>query len=405
MKSKKIKKFKVGHKWGHVSIFVLLIVCCLSLYTQEKSPVIKVGDAAPPFSMEKLLQAPDNFDGKLESLRGKVVVLEFWATWCGPCREATPHLNELVEKYRQKSVQFISITDEEEWQVKKYLKYVTAISGWIGLDTDGSMNKAYGISYIPRTILIDQEGKIAAITYPLSVDSQSLDKLLARETLQPPQKKVLPETSKEVEPKEEIEQALVELVIRPSKPSISMSLSQNRFRARGMTLHKVVSIAYDISFTRAKGVTPLANNTYEVSVQIPHDDRNALLSLLQKSLKTAFGLKVHKETREMDVLILTAPKDKKLLLRPAAKEMHIRADTYLINSQGTTLPFFCNALENELQKIVMDETHLKGLYEFDLYWNPDNPNSVISAVQEQLGLVLKTERRTIEVLVFETEEK
>lgn len=401
----KISKFETGQIWGHVSILVLLIICCLSLYTQEKSPVIKVGDAAPPFSMEELLKAPENFDGKLESLRGKIVVLEFWATWCGPCREAIPHLNELVEKYKQKPVQFISITDEEEWRVKKYLKYVTAISGWIGLDTDGSMNKAYGISYIPRTILIDQEGKIAAITYPFSLDSQMLDKLLAKETLQRLKKKVLSETRKEAETKEKAEQALLESVIRPSKPSMSMSLSPKRFKARGMTLHKIVSIAYNIPFTRVECITPLADNTYEVSVQIPDDDRNALLSLLQKSLETAFGLKVHKETREIDVLVLTTPKNEKLLLRPADKEMPIRSDAYLVSSQGTTLPFFCKVLENAIQKIVVDETHLKGLYEFDLYWNPDNPDSVISAVQEQLGLVLKTDKRAIEVLVVETEMK
>ena len=405
MKLKKIKKFKIRHIWSHVSIVILLIFCCLNLYAQEKSPALKLGDAAPPFSLEKLLQAPENFDGKLESLRGKVVVLEFWATWCGPCREAIPHLNELVEKYRQKPVQFISITDEEEWQVKKYLKYVTSISGWIGLDTDGSMNKTYGISYIPRTILIDMEGKVAAVTYPFSLNSQTLDKLLAGETLPQPQKKVLPEPSKETQPKEEIEQALLESVIRPSKPSISMSLSSKSFKARGMTLHKIVSIAYNIPFTRVKSISPLANNTYEVSIQIPYDERNALLSLLQKSLETAFGLKVHEETREMEVLVLTAPKNKKLLLHPADKEMPIRSDTYVINSQGTTLPFFCKVLEDAVQKIVMDETNLKGLYEFDFFWNPDDPDSVISAVQEQLGLLLKTERRAIKVLVFETEAK
>lgn len=405
MKLERTKKFNIGNIWGHVFIFVLLISCCLSLYTQEKSPVLKAGDAAPPFSMEELLQAPDNFDGKLESLRGKVIVLEFWATWCGPCREAIPHLNQLVEKYRQKPVQFISITDEEEWRVEKFLKYVTAISGWIGLDTDGSMNKAYGISYIPRTILIDLDGKVAAVTHPFSLDSQMLDKLLARDTLPQPQKKVLPEASREKVPKEKTEQALLESIIRPSKPSISMYFSPKSFKARGMTLHKIVSIAYSIPFTRVQGVTPLADSTYEVSVQIPYDDRNALRSLLQKSLETAFGLKVHKETREMEVLVLTAPKDKKLLLRPADKEMPIRSDTYVINSQGTTLPFFCRVLENATQKIVVDETHLKGIYEFDFFWNPDNPASVISAAQEQLGLVLKTERRAIEVLVFETESK
>src|SRR5882724_1084408 len=74
-------------------------------------PELKAGTAAPDLGLTAVLQSPDGTNADWASLKGKVVVLEFWATWCAPCIAVQPHLNELTDEFKDKSVQFISITN------------------------------------------------------------------------------------------------------------------------------------------------------------------------------------------------------------------------------------------------------------------------------------------------------
>lgn len=105
------------------------------------------------------------------------------------------------------------------------------------------------------------------------------------------------------------------------------------------------------------------------------------------------------------MFILNISKDKKTLLRSSEhkNEMPILSDEGQISSQGTSILNFCAVLERALEKVVLDETNIKGFYNLALYWDQNNPESVISAVQDQLGLELKTKIKSIEVMVFETD--
>jgi thiol-disulfide isomerase/thioredoxin len=70
---------------------------------------LKPGDQAPPLKFEFMLQGPPPGDANLKALHGKVVILDFWGTWCAPCIGLLPHLNELVAHYRKEPVQFIAV--------------------------------------------------------------------------------------------------------------------------------------------------------------------------------------------------------------------------------------------------------------------------------------------------------
>jgi thiol-disulfide isomerase/thioredoxin len=143
-----------------------------------KSGNLKVGMPAPALSLTKVLQAPAGTKASWDALRGKAVVLEFWATWCVPCVAAFPHINGLAEKYKDKPIQFIAITTETEPIVTKFLKK-KHLSTWVGLDTEKTVNAAYGINAIPVTVLVDAQGKLAGFTYPTEVTEKVLDDLIA----------------------------------------------------------------------------------------------------------------------------------------------------------------------------------------------------------------------------------
>jgi len=121
--------------------------------------------SAPEFSLEDL----DSRSVSLSCLKGKIVVLDFWATWCGPCRESFPGMKILVEKYTgDPDVRFLFIDTFETVQDKK--KTVSDFLGKHGypfhvlLDQDDSVAHAYKIKGIPTKFIIDGNGRIRYIS-------------------------------------------------------------------------------------------------------------------------------------------------------------------------------------------------------------------------------------------------
>lgn len=119
---------------------------------------LKQGDQSPSFSYKDI-------NGKtvtLESLKGKMVYIDVWATWCPPCRAELPALKKLEEKYG-KQMHFVSIScdqDKSKWETMVKEKELKGIQLHIG--SDRSFMQAYAISGIPRFILLDEAGKIIA---------------------------------------------------------------------------------------------------------------------------------------------------------------------------------------------------------------------------------------------------
>jgi thiol-disulfide isomerase/thioredoxin len=102
---------------------------------------------------------------KLSALKGKVVVIEFWATWCGPCRASIPHLKELNAKYASKGLTLVSLTDERAEVAEPFVKQ-NGMDYPIG--TDSSTGEAYGVTGIPHAVVVGKDGKVAWEGHPMS---------------------------------------------------------------------------------------------------------------------------------------------------------------------------------------------------------------------------------------------
>ena len=139
----------------------------------EASSVVVVGDCAPTFGATELLHGPSDASIRWEDLRGRVVVLEFWATWCGPCVAAIPHLNDLVEELKGEPITFVSVTTESPSVVSRFLDS-TPVNTWVARDADGSLMQRYGVGSIPRTVVVGPDRRIERITLPESLSAESL---------------------------------------------------------------------------------------------------------------------------------------------------------------------------------------------------------------------------------------
>jgi thiol-disulfide isomerase/thioredoxin len=104
------------------------------------------------------------------------VVIEFWAAWCAPCVAQIPRWTRLVEKFKDRPIQFIAVTNDEE-DLGAFLKR-WPVSGWIALDPEGETLKAYGVEAIPRTVLVDSKGIVRGVTSLANLADSDIEGLL-----------------------------------------------------------------------------------------------------------------------------------------------------------------------------------------------------------------------------------
>ena len=152
-------------------IIVSLMIVTLALLVgcnRDKSGGKKGGAAAPAAAAVEGAVAPDfsvkDLEGKevrLSSLKGKVVMVNFWATWCPPCKEEIPSMMKLNKSMEGKPFQMLAISIDEggKTAVDKYFKSSGNLLPAY-LDTDGAISQGYGITGVPETFILDRNGVI-----------------------------------------------------------------------------------------------------------------------------------------------------------------------------------------------------------------------------------------------------
>ena len=137
--------------------------------TQAQTVVPKQGEQLPTLTL--------NYLGKQPELTGKPLLVEFWATWCPPCRKSIPHLNEIYSKYKAQGLQIVGITDEDEATVKKFQKQIPMDYN-VAINTPGSIYEQFGIQAIPTAFLVDKSGKIVWTGHPMELSETEIQSVL-----------------------------------------------------------------------------------------------------------------------------------------------------------------------------------------------------------------------------------
>jgi uncharacterized protein (TIGR03435 family) len=368
----------------------------------------KVGEPPPLLQAAELIQAPPGAKMDADSLRGKVVILEFWATWCGPCVAAIPHLNELAEKFKDRPVEFIAITAEDEATVEKFLAK-RPIKAWVALDTNNAMSHAYAVTAIPHTVVLDKNGKIAAITYPTELTEKHINDLLAGKKIS------LATEGGATVPAEKGAPPLFQVLIQPSAytNTLGFSSGSGRMTAIGYTVEGIMPMIYDTSYDRVITNAPMPSGHFNFTVIQPRDSDTDPDTLMQEAVKLAFGLTAKRQTNQMNAFVLKVQKTNAPgLIASPTKSMSWHSGLGSMGGVGVSIQSIASFLESALKTPVVDETGLTNSYGYDVSleweqesWNKPNPDALKKAVREQLGLELVPDRRPIEMLVIEQMKK
>ncbi|HRZ13691.1 MAG TPA: TlpA disulfide reductase family protein [Kiritimatiellia bacterium] len=156
-----------------------ILACTLmALLAVSAANALETGEKAPPLKVDLWLNGdavnPAEPDGET------LYVIEFWATWCPPCRKSIPHLNELQAKWKDQKVVIVGISDEPEETVRPFAEKMK-MSYHVAIDTNRATVDVYmkDVSGIPHAFVVNRDGVVVWSGHPMSGLEETVDQLLA----------------------------------------------------------------------------------------------------------------------------------------------------------------------------------------------------------------------------------
>ncbi len=128
------------------------------LLATTPAQALEVGDAAPAF---KLATATTPLE--LSSLKGKVVYVDFWASWCGPCKQSFPWMNDIQAKFAARGLEIVAINVDAKLADAQRFLATTPAKFTVAFDSAGDTPKQFAIKGMPTSYLIDRNGKITRV--------------------------------------------------------------------------------------------------------------------------------------------------------------------------------------------------------------------------------------------------
>lgn len=368
------------------------------------SALPKLETPAPPLQFTQLLQAPPGARADWDALRGKVVVLEFWSTHCGPCVAEIPHLNKLVASLDPAKFQFIAVNDKEDLKVVQEFLAKKKMSGWVGVDPEGRVDAWYGVTALPTTIIVDAQGKIAGSTYPEFLEASDLQAVA---------------DGKSVKFKEDVGSKVAALAAaEPAgavKSLFEISLSKSTAKSgeeswmtgysTGMKIHGwdaelLLTYAYHLAKDRLVLTSPLPDGFYDLRGEFAGADDALTTPMLQTAIASGLHLRVEAKTMTRKAYVLKSTESGKKLLIPTTStggsmSGYWKGKLSLVNASMDNL---AAALEEGLEAPVVNETGIKGNFDAEMEFPAKDAEAAKAALLKTLGLELTQADRPIAML-------
>ena len=350
---------------------------------------------APNFKIAAVQNAPVKKIGGLADLKGKVVFLEFWATWCTPCVAGIPHVNRVIDSLKGEPVVFLSVTDEPAEMIETFRK-THEMKAWVGIDEAHSAIKAYHVMARPAGYLIGKDGTLLASIFPDDLKEQDVRDALAGRFAPKP---VAWDDARLRPVGTPAGKTYFEAKISAASGKRNMGSGDDGIDAQALDFAANVAYIWDVERDQVLVDTPPVA-AFNFTLKTPPGGVEQGREALKAAVQTAFSVRVAPEKRETEALVLTlsaapgAPRPK-----AGAEGGHSGLMSYGGGRLLGKVPMsgVARALWMSLEKPVVDETGLQGDYDFDMEWKPGD-RAALDALLAAQGLSLVPEKRTLEFL-------
>lgn len=380
-------------------------LCLVALFGFAIS-VPACGQQAPDLQVSRWLQAPAGFTGQWSELRGKVAVLEFWATWCAPCIRAIPHLNQLADEFRGKGVVFLAVTDDDADRLRPFLAK-QPVDAIIGIDPERKNWGTFAVPSIPHTVLIGKDGQIVGSTFPENITDGILREVLAGKSPALPPKEGVPDDLEWDEHSIQWEDGVpstMYAIIKPIKTTTSGVWPRpGHITADGVALESLVWLAYQTDYFHLDWQMPKDARKYRAAFRVPQGREERLFPYMQETLTEMFGLQARWTEQPHDIYVLRRIVGHAPLAESHADKEVVQVMRGKITLRHQPVAKLCDVLSNAFDGIVMDETGMDGRYDFEIPYQPGQPE-VTSGALKEIGLEGVKARRNIRVLLVTPEQ-
>ncbi len=156
------------------------MLAVVSLNTPDLPPSPHVGSSAPPFVLSNL----NNTSTSLSALKGQVILINIWATWCPPCRAEMPTIQATYEQYHDRGFVVLAVNQAEDARIVRTFMEQFGLTFPALLDSDSMVSTLYQVRVLPSSFFVDRKGVVRVVYFgpmPRSVISGTVEQLLQEE--------------------------------------------------------------------------------------------------------------------------------------------------------------------------------------------------------------------------------